>query len=281
MKIIKTIKQMQSFSFLAKQNKKKIGFVPTMGCLHAGHLSLIKRSKKENDITVLSIFVNPTQFGPKEDFKKYPREKKQDEALAKKEKVDIIFYPSIKEMYPTGYLTYVNVSNITTVLCGKSRPGHFQGVTTIVAKLINCVMPDTLYLGQKDSQQAVVVERMIKDLGWNVKIKLLPIVREKDGLAMSSRNIYLNSEERKQATCLYQSLKAAKNLIYTGERYSAKIIKEIKKIVLQNPRAKIDYIACVDMKTLKPTKMINKKTLIALAIFIGKIRLIDNIIIDA
>jgi len=281
MKVIKTIKQMQLFSLKAKQNKKTIGFVPTMGYLHEGHLSLIRRSKKENDITILSIFVNPAQFGPKENFKKYPRDKKQDEVLAKKEKVDIIFYPSIKKMYPMGYLTYINIGKTANVLCGKSRPGHFQGVATIVAKLINGVTPNAIYLGQKDAQQAIVVKRMVEDLNWNLTVRTLPIVREKDGLAMSSRNSYLNSQERKQAACLYQSLIVAKKIIRSGERRSTKIIEKVKKVVLKNPGAKIDYVACVDAKTLKPTKMIYKKTLIALAIFIGKTRLIDNIIIDA
>ncbi len=280
MKIIKTIKQMQAFSLKAKQSKKTIGFIPTMGYLHKGHLSLIKKSKKENDITVLSIFVNPTQFGPHEDFKKYPRDKKQDQLLAKKEEIDIIFYPSIKEMYPTDYLTSISVGDIENVLCGKTRPGHFKGVATIVAKLINTVTPSALYLGEKDAQQVVVIKTMAKDLNWRLNIKSLPIIREKDGLAMSSRNKYLSSDERKQAVCLYQSLKNTRKLIRAGERRSTKIYKQIKKIVLKNSRARIDYIACVDTKTLKEEKMISKKILIALAIFIGKTRLIDNITID-
>jgi len=280
MKIIKTIKQMQAFSLKAKQSKKTIGFIPTMGYLHKGHLSLIKKSKKENDITVLSIFVNPTQFGPHEDFKKYPRDKKQDQLLAKKEEIHIIFYPSIKEMYPTDYLTSISVGDIENVLCGKTRPGHFKGVATIVAKLINTVTPSALYLGEKDAQQVVVIKTMAKDLNWRLNIKSLPIIREKDGLAMSSRNKYLSSDERKQAVCLYQSLKNTRKLIRAGERRSTKIYKQIKKIVLKNSRARIDYIACVDTKTLKEEKMISKKILIALAIFIGKTRLIDNITID-
>jgi pantoate--beta-alanine ligase len=279
MKIITTVAAMQCFSQRAKSQGRKIGFVPTMGYLHEGHGALLRTCKKENDLSVLSIFVNPTQFGPNEDYRRYPRDKKHDEMLAKKEKIDIIFYPSEKEMYPSGYLTYVTVEKITDVLCGASRPGHFRGVTTIVAKLLNAVCPDVLYLGQKDAQQIAVLRQMVTDLGWPTRIKVMPTVREQNGLALSSRNSYLSTEERHQALSLYQSLKRAEMLIKKGERRSRVIVNEMKKMIQKNTLAKIDYIHCVDAKTLSPTKHLTGDILIALAVFIGKTRLIDNVLI--
>ena len=281
MKIITSVQSMQKTCQQAKQKQIRIGFNPTMGCLHEGHFSLIRQSKKENDLTVLSIFVNPTQFGPDEDYQKYPRNKKHDELLAKKEKVDIIFYPSESTMYPSGYLTYVNVEAVTKILCGKFRPKHFLGVTTIVAKLCNIIAPDVIYLGQKDAQQAFVIKQMIRDLNWPIKAKIMPIIREHDGLAMSSRNKYLTQQERKQATCLYQSLLHAKKMIAEGERNPRNIVSKIKHIIGKGSKAKIQYIECLNASTLTYEKILKEKTLIALATFYGKTRLIDNIIISA
>jgi pantoate--beta-alanine ligase len=280
MKIITTISKMQAFAAKARRQGKQIGFVPTMGYLHLGHASLLKKCKKENPICVLSIFVNPTQFGPNEDYRRYPRNKKHDEMLAKKEKVDIIFYPSVKEMYPSGYLTYVSVEKITNVLCGHSRPGHFRGVVTIVAKLMNAISPDILYLGQKDAQQVAVIKQMVSDLRWPTRVNVVPTVREKDGLALSSRNRYLSPEARRQAVSLYQSLCLAQKLIAKGERDSRAIIQQMTKMIKQNSLSKIDYISCVDAKTLLPVKRLKGDILIALAVFFGKTRLIDNILIS-
>lgn len=279
MKVISDIARMRQFIIRAKAEHKSIGFVPTMGCLHQGHLSLIRQAKKDCDVCVVSIFVNPTQFGPKEDYKKYPRDLAQDSIMAKSAGCDAIFYPRVKEMYPENYLTYVNVEKITDYLCGVSRPGHFKGVATVVAKLFNIVQPDIAYFGGKDYQQALVIKRMVKDLDMPSAIKVMPIIRENDGLAMSSRNTYLNSQERLESAVLYQSLQKAKEMIAKGERDSKNIMKEIKKMILKKKTAKIDYIAIVDAQTLEPVSFIKGKTLIALAVWIGKTRLIDNIVL--
>lgn len=278
-KVITTIKQMQQISAKLHREGKTIGFVPTMGYLHAGHGALLEKCRKENDVAVLSIFVNPLQFGPNEDFRRYPRDKKHDELLAKKKNVDIIFYPSEKEMYPTGYLTKISVGEIGKGLCGRSRPGHFDGVATVVAKLINAVNPDVMYLGQKDAQQVVVLKQLASDLNWPLTIRVVPTVREKDGLALSSRNKYLSSGERIQAASLYRSLQYAKTFIRNGERHSKNISAEMARIIKENDSAKIDYIACVDAESLAPLIRIKGNVLIALAVFIGRTRLIDNIVI--
>ena len=229
---------------------------------------------------ILSIFVNPTQFGPNEDYRRYPRNKKHDEMLAKKEKVDIIFYPSVKEIYPSGYLTSITVERISDGLCGASRPGHFRGVATIVAKLINAVNPTTLYLGQKDAQQVAVIKKMVADLNWPVRITSVPTVREKDGLALSSRNSYLSPKERLQAQSLYRALVQAQILIKKGERRSTVILTQMKKVIKKSSLAKIDYVRCVNAKTLQPVDHLEGNILIALAVFIGKTRLIDNVLIQ-
>ena len=270
---------MASFSKTAHLKGKTIGFIPTMGYFHEGHLSLARQARINCDIVVMSIYVNPTQFGPKEDLKKYPRNLKRDKKLAEGAGVDVIFSPTNKAMYPDGYLTYVNAGKIANVLCGASRPGHFKGVTTIVSKLFNIIAPDIAYFGQKDAQQAIVIKKMVRDLNFPVKIKVMPIVREKSGLALSSRNSYLNPKEREDARVLYQSLKTAKKLVKSGQK-DAKIVKsKIKSLLLSKPAAKIDYIAVVDAENLHPVKKVKKNTLIALAITIGKTRLIDNLII--
>jgi len=280
MKIFRTIKETTSYIKTLKKQGKTIGLVPTMGYLHEGHLSLMCQSKKDCDITLISIFVNPTQFSPKEDFKKYPRNFKRDERLAKDVGVDVIFYPTVKEMYPTGYNTYASVEGLTHVMCGASRPGHFRGVTTIVAKLFNIVQPDIAYFGQKDAQQTIVIKKMVKDLDMSIKIETLPIIREKDGLAMSSRNAYLSKRARKDAAILYKSLKKAEKLIKNGEKNAEKLIKIMYNSIHSKKTAVVDYISIVDAENLKELKKVKKKALIALAIWIEKVRLIDNIVID-
>ncbi|MEK6647530.1 MAG: pantoate--beta-alanine ligase [Candidatus Firestonebacteria bacterium] len=279
MKIIKSIKEMQKWSDKIHKTGKTIGFVPTMGYFHKGHLSLMENAKKNCDFVIISIFVNPTQFVAGEDYEAYPRDIKKDTELAQKAGVDIIFLPSVQGMYPDKYSTYVNVQgNLTSALCGKFRPGHFKGVTTIVAKLFNIVKPDKAYFGQKDAQQCVVIKRMVKDLNFDLDVVVLPTYREKNGLALSSRNVYLSEEEKNKASILYKVLKYAKAKIKSGEQNANKIISEMKrKIIAVENNAKIDYISIVDPETLEDIKIINKNVLIALAVKIGKARLIDNI----
>jgi len=264
---------------LNKCRDKSIGFVPTMGALHKGHLSLVRQARKDNDFVVVSIFVNPAQFGPGEDFKKYPRPLKKDLALCRKEGVDYVFYPVPKDLYSRGHRTYVNVEGLSEVLCGKSRPGHFRGVVTIVAKLLNLIHPGKLYLGQKDAQQAVIIKRMVEDLNIPVTVRVMPIIREKDGLAMSSRNVYLNSRERKEAVVLSQALKLAGLLINNGARDTKRIMRRMRELIVRKKSARIDYIEIVDVVNLNPVKRIVNGCLIALAVRIGKTRLIDNLII--
>jgi pantoate--beta-alanine ligase len=256
--------------------KRSIGFVPTMGFLHAGHFSLIKQARKENDIVVVSIFVNPVQFGPGEDLRKYPRSLKKDIGFCRKLGVDFVFLPDKNIMYPQGYSTFVNVEEFDSVLCGASRPGHFRGVATVVAKLLNIIQPDSLYLGQKDAQQAVIITKMVKDLNFPVKVKVLPTVRQKDGLALSSRNAYLNKRERSAAVVLSKSLRLAETLISNGQRDSDRIISRMKQLIEKNNQAKIDYIVIVDPERLRKIKKVKPGSLIALAVKIGKTRLIDN-----
>jgi pantoate--beta-alanine ligase len=280
MKIIKTIKEMKTVLASHREQAKIIGFVPTMGYLHQGHLSLIRRARQSSDIVVISIFVNPTQFGPQEDLARYPRDIKRDEELAEQGGVDYIFYPDVSEMYPEGYKTYVLVEELSKKMCGASRPGHFRGVTTIVLKLFNIIQPHCAYFGQKDAQQAIIIRRMVEDLNLDVKIEVEPIVREADGLAMSSRNSYLKAKERKAALVLYHALTLAQKLIKQGERNSSVIISQMEKFIRQEPLARIDYISIVDNRNLQELALINKEALIALAVYIGKTRLIDNITIQ-
>ena len=264
-----------------KEEKKIVGFVPTMGALHLGHLSLIRKAKKECDFVVVSIFVNPIQFGPQEDYERYPRPFKKDKKILEEEKVDLLFYPTAKVMYPQNFSTYVEEVSLSKYLCGKFRPGHFRGVTTVVAKLFNIVNPDISYFGQKDFQQAQIIKRMVRDLNFPVKIKVLPIVREEDGLAMSSRNSYLTSSERKKAAFLYQSLKKAEALIKQKEnpqKVREAVIRFIKEKI---PESRIDYVEVADPSTLESLKTIrkNQKVLVALAVHVGRARLIDNILV--
>ena len=277
MKVIKKIREMQRIADGARREGKVIGLVPTMGYFHEGHLSLMREARRESDLLVVSIFVNPTQFGPGEDFESYPRDLKRDLRLAKRMEVDVIFSPDIKEMYPEGFLTYVEVGEIGSILEGTARPGHFRGVATVVAKLFHAIKPHKAYFGQKDFQQTVVIRKMAEDLDMDVKIIVLPTIRERDGLATSSRNVYLKEEERKVAPILYKSLKLAEKLIKEGERDSKRIMGKMKELIEKEKLIKLEYIAITDPETLKEIKRIKKKTNISLAARIGRARLIDNI----
>jgi pantoate--beta-alanine ligase len=280
MKLIKSPQKAYNYIASLRQKGKRIGFVPTMGHLHEGHLSLIRKARKENDVVVISIFVNPTQFGPREDYKRYPRNLRRDIALAKKEGLDIVFYPDVKEMYAPDHSTYVDVEKLSENLCGRLRRGHFRGVATIVTKLFNIIPSDNAYFGQKDAQQAFLIKRIARDLNIPVNIKILPIVREKDGLAMSSRNTYLNERERQEATILFKSLLLAKELVKKGERNKEKIIEEMRALIASKSSPRIEYISMVDTDNLKDVQILQGKVLIALAAYFGKTRLIDNIIVN-
>nr|WP_274600279.1 pantoate--beta-alanine ligase [Persephonella atlantica] len=276
--LIKKIEEMKQIVRRIKREGKTVGFVPTMGYLHEGHLSLIRCSKRENDITVVSVFVNPIQFGKNEDLDRYPRDLERDLKLCEREGVDYLFYPSVGEMYPEGYSTYVEVEGLTEELCGRYRPGHFKGVTTVVTKLFNIVNPDKAYFGKKDYQQLKVIQRMVKDLNMDVVVVGCPVVREEDGLAMSSRNKYLTGNERISALSLYRALMKAKELFENGERTPERIKEEMKKIILSYPEVReIQYIEIVDSESLKPVKKVKKGDTVALAVFVGNTRLIDNI----
>lgn len=275
--VIESIAEMKAWSKKKFSENKTIGFVPTMGYFHEGHLTLIKESKKQCDTTVVSIYVNPTQFGPHEDYDKYPRDLERDLNLAEELAVDVVFVPADAAMYPPDYSTFVRVEKLEDKLCGRSRPGHFRGVATVVLKLLHIVNPTILFLGKKDAQQAILLQRMVKDLNMDVAIHLVDTVRETDGLAMSSRNTYLSPEERKAAPVLYRSLQLAKEMIEKGERNSAKIISAMQSLISKEPLAKIDYISIVDCKTLEDIEQIDRPCLIALAVYIGTTRLIDNL----
>lgn len=279
MEIVKEISKMKEISKFWKRQGYKIAFVPTMGFLHEAHLALVKKAKELGDKTVVSIFVNPLQFGPKEDFREYPRNLERDLALLEKEKVDAVFIPETEEMYPPDFQTYVEVTKLTTGLCGAFRPGHFKGVTTVVLKLFNIVNPDIAIFGEKDYQQLQVIKQMIKDLNLDIEIVAHPTVREKDGLAMSSRNIYLSSAERESAISLYKALLLAQKLVKEGEKDSQKIKEEMEKFIHSFPFTKVQYIEFVDPQTLDPIDKINKPVLCALAVYVGKARLIDNMLI--
>ena len=279
MRIIETIEEMKKFSEEMREKKKTIGFVPTMGYLHEGHLSLVRRARAENDVVVVSIFVNPTQFGPNEDYERYPRDFERDRKLLERENVDCVFHPPVEEMYPPDFSTFVEETKLSKPLCGRSRPGHFRGVCTVVTKLFNIVKPHRAYFGQKDAQQFRVLRRMVRDLNMDVEMIECPIVREPDGLAMSSRNVYLTPEERKQALALYQSLKIAENLFLNGERDAVKIKEAMINHLSRFDRVKIDYVEIVDEETLEPVEKIDRKVIVAVAAWVGKARLIDNTIL--
>ncbi len=254
--------------------------MPTMGALHEGHLSLVRAARERSDLVAASIFVNPTQFGPNEDFAKYPRALESDCVLLEREGVELVFAPSVEEMYPQGAVTWVVVEGLSERLCGKSRPGHFRGVTTVVAKLFHIVEPDLAFFGQKDAAQVAIIRRMVRDLNMPVTIEVCPIVREPDGLAISSRNAYLSAQERKSALVLHRSLMRVQKLFESGERDSASLISAAKHEFASAPAVRLDYIEIVDPETLEPETAVTKRTLVAVAAFVGQTRLIDNILLE-
>lgn len=279
MKVIKSISEMKEWADAQRAGSSRIGFVPTMGFLHEGHLSLIRIAREKSDNVVVSIFVNPTQFAPGEDFERYPRDFERDSIICEEEGVSVIFFPSSTEMYPENHHTFIITEQLSQVLCGESRPAHFKGVTTIVCKLFNIVKPHIAVFGQKDAQQAIILQRMVEDLNMDVEILIAPIVREPDGLAMSSRNKYLNKRERQEATILYQILKMADEEF--GQSKNITMIKsKMKEMIEENSSGKIDYIEIVDGDTLAEPTDQSKKILIALAVYFGQTRLIDNVIIN-
>jgi pantoate--beta-alanine ligase len=263
----------------ARRAGKRIGLVPTMGALHAGHISLVRAAKERCDFVAVSIFVNPTQFGPKEDFSKYPRTLEADRQKLEAENVDLIFAPAIEEMYPAGSVTFVTAEGITDRLDGVSRPGHFRGVSTVVAKLFHILEPDVAFFGQKDAAQAAVIRRMVRDLMFPVEIVISPIVREADGLAMSSRNVYLSPTERKQALVLSRALRAIETQFRSGEKGSANLIEAARQMLATQPQVRVDYIELVDPETLESVSIARPGTLAAVAAFLGSTRLIDNLLL--
>jgi pantoate--beta-alanine ligase len=276
MKVVKTIAGLRK---LRLKLPEPVGFVPTMGYLHQGHLALVRQARAENPSVVVSIFVNPTQFGPQEDFARYPRNPERDLALLEKERVDLVFMPTAEEMYPPKFNSWVEVGGITEKLEGASRPGHFRGVATVVAKLFNIVQPDKAYFGQKDAQQLIIIKKMASDLDMNLEVIAVPTVREPDGLAMSSRNTYLNPEERKQAVVLYQALKLAQKLYTEGEKDAESIRQQMTDLIQKQPLAKIDYISIADAETLDELEIVKPPALVSLAVRFGKTRLIDNVVL--
>lgn len=284
MQIINRVEEIRTLVKKLKRQGKTVGLVPTMGYLHEGHLTLIRQAKASYDVVVASIFVNPLQFGPNEDYSVYPRNMEQDSKNAAEAGLDILFAPEVSDIYPQGFknmLAYVDVVKVTDKLCGASRPGHFRGVATVVTKLFNIVGPDAAFFGQKDAQQVVVIKRMVADLNMDVKIITVPIVREADGLAMSSRNVFLSAEERQAALVLNKALKYACSLMDSGEKNADKLRADIKSMITAEPSANIDYIAICDTETLEELTTVNKKALVALAVKIGKTRLIDNMVWEA
>jgi len=280
MKTINTTREMRSAARDLRSQRARLGLVPTMGALHEGHLSLVRAAKAKSDVVAVSIFVNPTQFGPREDFARYPRNLEKDCELLEREGVEFVFAPTVEEVYPRGAVTWVTVEGLSDRLCGKSRPGHFRGVATVVAKLFNIVEPDVAFFGQKDAAQVAVIKRMVRDLNMAVQIEVCPIVREPDGLALSSRNAYLSPDERKMALVLHASLQRAQKLFNEGERNAAKLAAEAKKAFVWQPAVKLDYLDIVDPNGLEPLETLNQKSLVAVAAFVGNTRLIDNILLE-
>ncbi len=279
MKVIRTIKSLRSALAKVRRSGKNISFVPTMGYFHEGHLELMRQAKKDGSYCVVSIFVNPLQFGPKEDFKKYPRDLARDVVMARGAGADLVFSPEAGEMYPAGSASIVQVRGLSDVLCGAFRPGHFTGVATVVAKLLNIVQPDMLFLGQKDAQQVVILKRMISDLDFPVRVRVVPTVREPDGLAMSSRNTYLSPSERKQAAVISRALRMARGMVVSGHLDAERIISKIKKLLLEETSASIEYISCVSLSDLTPVRRIKGPVMFMLAVRFPSVRLIDNIVV--
>ena len=262
-----------------KRDGKRIGLVPTMGALHEGHLSLIRAARAQSDVVAVSLFVNPLQFGPNEDLAKYPRTFERDRQVLEAEKADLLFAPSNDDMYPPGATTFVTVEGLSEKLCGRSRPGHFRGVTTVVAKLFHIVEPDLAFFGQKDAAQVAIIRRMVRDLNFPVRIVVCPIVREPDGLAMSSRNAYLDPQQRKRATALYRALMRVQTLAYTGERSAARLTEAGKQVIAEEAGVRLDYFEIVGPDTLDPVNDISRGALVAVAAFLGATRLIDNLVL--
>ncbi len=273
---MKVITSVAGFKEARRQAGGTVGFVPTMGYLHEGHLYLARRAKAENDLCAVSIFVNPTQFGPKEDFARYPRDPDRDLAMLAKERTDLVLMPPVEEIYPPGARTWVDVDDVTTRLEGAARPGHFRGVATVVAKLFNIVEPTRAYFGQKDAQQVVVIQKMVKDLNMNLVVVVVPTQREPDGLAMSSRNVYLNPQERQAAVVLWRSMNLARGLWEEGERDAGRIRQEMLDFISREPLARVDYVSIADPLTLKELTRLDGPALISMAVYLGKTRLIDN-----
>jgi pantoate--beta-alanine ligase len=279
MKVCKTVDEMRAASRAARQDGRCLGLVPTMGALHEGHLSLVRTARRRCDTVAVSIFVNPTQFGPREDFSKYPRTFERDLQLLEAEGVVLVFAPSVEEMYPPGATTFVAVEGLSDKLCGKSRPGHFRGVATVVAKLFNIVQPEVAFFGQKDAAQVVILRRMVHDLRMDVDIIVCPIVREADGLALSSRNAYLDPRQRKQATVLYRSLTRVQFRADKGECRASELIAAAREVLDEEPEVRVDYFEIVDLETLDPVEDVSQGALVAVAAFVGSTRLIDNIVL--
>jgi pantoate--beta-alanine ligase len=277
MQIAKSIAEMKA---MRMKSPGSVGFVPTMGYLHQGHLALVKQARAENTAAVVSIFVNPTQFGPTEDFKTYPRDTESDLSMLQKEKTEIVFMPSAEEMYPEGFSSWVEVEKVTDPLEGSHRPGHFKGVATVVAKLFNIVEPTRAYFGQKDAQQALVIKKMVADLNMNLEVIVAPTVRESDGLAMSSRNVYLNPQERQAATVLFKALTLAQSLCEKGEINADTVRRQMTSVISREPLAKIEYISIANAQTLEELTEIERPAVASLAVRFGKTRLIDNVLIS-
>lgn len=280
MKVVHTIEAVRSAVAAARQRNLRVGLVPTMGALHAGHGSLVETARAECGFVVVSVFVNPLQFGPSEDFDEYPRTLAEDAVFCQERGADLTFAPAVSEMYPSRQLTFVTVEEVTDRLCGASRPGHFRGVATVVTKLLNIVLPDVVYFGQKDAQQAAVIKRMVRDLNVRVQIGVVPTVREPDGLAMSSRNSYLSAEDRRAALVLYQALQAAASLVTNGEKDAHVVRSYLQTSIEAEPRAKLDYAEVVNPDTMQPVKLIEGAVLLAVAAYFGTTRLIDNLLIS-
>jgi pantoate--beta-alanine ligase len=279
MRVISTVGEMQAICREVRRSGKSLGLVPTMGALHDGHLLLVRAARAHNQVVAASIFVNPLQFGPNEDFSKYPRTMERDKALLEAEKIELLFAPSTEEMYPKGAVTEVYVAGLSEKLDGKSRPGHFKGVTTVVAKLFEIVRPDRAYFGQKDAAQVAVLRKMVHDLNIDIEVIVCPIVREKDGLAMSSRNAYLTPEQRKQALVLHRALMRVQLLSDTGEKSAETLAQAGKQVLAEEPGARLDYLEIVNPETLEPVESVTRGALVAVAAYVGTTRLIDNLVL--
>jgi pantoate--beta-alanine ligase len=277
MKVFRTIRELREELWIRRSHGQRISLVPTMGYFHEGHLSLMDLAREKSDFMVVSLYINPTQFGPDEDLARYPRDFTRDERLARERGTDVLFYPDNQEMYPDSFCTYVVPEKLSDVLCGRSRPTHFRGVTTIVAKLFNIIQPDLAVFGRKDAQQAIIIKRMVSDLNFPIEIIVAPIVRESDGLAMSSRNAYLTPAERQQAPVIFQALTQAAELVGKGEQKSVYVEEKIKKIIATASLAKIEYVQVVSEKDLQPVEKVEPGTFVAVAVWFGKTRLIDNL----